>query len=607
MIRRHRMPFGATVAEDGVAFSLWAPAAQSVELRLRGRGDERSVPMTAAEQGWFSAFSPAARPGDLYSFVLDGETRIPDPASRKQPNDVHGESEIVDPAAYRWTDTAWRGRPWEETVLYELHVGTFTPEGTYAGVAAKLDHLVALGVTAIELMPLAEVPGTHNWGYDGVDLFAPESRYGTPEALKDLICAAHKRNLMVFLDVVYNHFGPEGNYLWACAPDFFTERHHTPWGVGIDFSARPVRDFVLHNALYWLEEFHLDGLRFDAVQAIRDDSKPHILIEIADTVAETFADRHVHLVLENDDNRAAWLARDAKGRPKAYVAQWNDDFHHALHVLVTGETDGHYMDFAEDPGGHFARALTEGFAYQGARSRYREGRARGEPSRDLPSAAFVSFLQNHDQVGNRPHGERIAALAPADAVRAATAIVLLSPQTPMLFMGEEWASRQPFHFFCDFAPELADRVREARRTEIAVFFQTDPAVRASITDPTAPEAFRDSVLQWIDTRLEPHAGWLGLYQRLLRIRCVELVPRLAGARGESHAVLGARRRAVTADWRLGDGSTLRLLANLDDRELRLDAPRGAGRLLYATDPEVFAKPSAALPPWFVAWWLDAGP
>jgi maltooligosyltrehalose trehalohydrolase len=600
------MPFGASVEEDGVAFSLWAPAARNVELRLRARGDERGLPMTASEQGWFSVFSPAARPGDLYSFVLDQSTRIPDPASRKQPNDVHGESEIVDPAAYRWTDTAWRGRPWEEAVLYELHVGTFTPEGTFAGVAAKLDHLVALGVTGIELMPLAEAPGTRNWGYDGVDLFAPESRYGTPEELKDLICAAHRRNLMVFLDVVYNHFGPEGNYLWSSAPDFFTERHHTPWGVGIDFSARPVRDFFLHNALYWLEEFHLDGLRFDAVQAIRDESKPHILIEIADAVAQTFVDRHVHLVLENDDNRAAWLARDTKGRPKAYVAQWNDDFHHALHVLVTGETDGHYMDYAEDPAGHFVRALAEGFAYQGERSRYRKGRARGEPSAELPPAAFLSFLQNHDQVGNRPHGERIAALASAEAVRAAVAIVLLSPQPPMLFMGEEWGSRQPFHFFCEFAPELADRVREARRTEIAVFFQTDPTARAGITDPTAPEAFRDSVLQWVDARLEPHAAWLGLYQRLLRIRGAALMPHLKGAGHESHAVLGARRRALTVQWRLGDGSRLRLLANLDDRAADLDVPVAVGRLLYATDPVILEKPAGTLPPWLVAWSLDAG-
>jgi maltooligosyltrehalose trehalohydrolase len=593
------MRFGASVRTNDVSFALWAPAATRVALSLTTRKGRQELPMTAEADGWFTAVSPVARPGDRYAFVLDGKTRVPDPASRRQPEDVHGDSEIVDPAAFRWSDADWPGRPWEETVIYELHVGTFTPQGTYTAVAEKLDHLTALGITAIELMPLAEAPGAHNWGYDGVCLFAPEARYGTPDDLKALIAAAHARGLMVFLDVVYNHFGPEGNYLWASAPDFFTERHHTPWGVGIDFSGRMVRDFFIHNALYWLEEYHFDGLRLDAVQAIRDESDPHILVEIAAAITRHFGDRPIHLILENDDNRAALLARDPNGRPRLYEAQWNDDAHNALHVALTGEVAGQCMDFADDPVGRLARALGEGFAYQGERSRYREGRARGEASRGLPPTAFVNFLQNHDQVGNRLRGERIIALAPPAAVRAGIAIVLLSPTIPLLFMGEEWGSRQPFHFFCDFAPELARRVREARRTEIAVMFQADPAARASIVDPTAPEAFRDSVLQWIDAKLEPHAAWLGLYQRLLRIRHAVLVPRLAGAQSGSHAVLGSRRRALTADWLLGDGSRLHLIANLDDAEAHLDVSV-AGDLLYATDPEA----RQVLPPWFVAWTLD---
>jgi malto-oligosyltrehalose trehalohydrolase len=416
------MPFGAALAENGEAeFRLWAPAAARVDLRTEARGERATMAMPRCENGWRSIRVPRAPAGTLYQFVVDGGLAVPDPASRFQPRDVHGPSELIDPAAFDWPDAGWRGRPWHETVLYELHVGAFTPEGSYAGAAKKLDHLAALGVTAIELMPVAEAPGMRNWGYDGVLPFAPEHRYGRPDELKRLVAAAHARNIQVFLDVVFNHFGPEGNYLGRYAPQFFLSDRPTPWGAAIDFEgpgSRTVRDFFIHNALYWIEEFHIDGLRLDAVHAIFDKSQPHILEEIAEAVrgAES-PERHVHLVLENDDNAAHYLAREPDGRPRHYAAQWSEDIHHALHHLVTGETAGHYGDFADAPVARLGRALAEGFAYQGERSRHRGGRRRGEPSAHLPPTAFVSFLQNHDMVGNRAFSERITATAPAAAVR----------------------------------------------------------------------------------------------------------------------------------------------------------------------------------------------
>ncbi|MBL8541728.1 MAG: malto-oligosyltrehalose trehalohydrolase, partial [Betaproteobacteria bacterium] len=474
MRRRHAMPFGCELLPSGGArFRLWAPGARAVALRLHAAGEQPQEAAAAAlGQGWFEAERGRARAGDRYQFVIDGDLAVPDPAARWNPEDVHGASAIVDPLAFDWQDTAWRGRPWHEVVLYEVHVGTFSPEGTFAGVEQRLDHLVALGVTAIEIMPVADFPGARDWGYDGALLFSPDAAYGTPDDLKRLVQAAHARRLMVFLDVVYNHFGPEGNYLYVYARQFFTERHHTPWGGAIDFegpASRTVRDFYVHNALYWIEEFHIDGLRLDAVHAIYDASRPDILVEIAAAVrAGPGADRHVHLVLENDDNAARYLCRGGE-RDGCYDAQWNDDIHHALHVLLTGESEGYYADYADDPLAHLGRCLAEGFAYQGERSPYREGQPRGEPSAGLPATAFVSFLQNHDQIGNRAFGERLAALAAPERLAAAVAVVLLAPSPPLLFMGEEWGSTQPFLFFCDFEPTLAPQVTAGRRREFERF------------------------------------------------------------------------------------------------------------------------------------------
>jgi maltooligosyltrehalose trehalohydrolase len=599
MRRVHDMPFGARVGPDGsVLFRLWAPAARGVEVVLEG--GRLTLPMGRLADGWFELESSEAGPGARYRYRIDGDLWVPDPASRFQPEDVHGDSQVVDPGAFDWQDGGWRGRPWEEAVIYELHVGSFTPEGTFAGVEGHLDHLAALGVTAVELMPVADFPGAHDWGYDGVLPFAPDSRYGTPEDLKRLVQAAHARGLMVFLDVVYNHFGPEGNYLHAYAPPFFNPAHHTPWGPAINFDGprcRTVRRFFVENALYWLTEYHLDGLRFDAVHAIVDESAPHILEDIAAAVrAGPGARRPIHLVLENDANQARYLARD-DGRSRHYTAQWNDDIHHALHVLLTGEGDGYYQDYSDDPRRHLARCLTEGFAYQGAASPYRGGRPRGEPSRHLPPAAFVTFLQNHDQAGNRAFGERIAALAPAVAVRAATAVLLLAPAPPLLFMGQEWGASQPFPFFCDFEPNLAPAVTEGRRREFAAFPAfADPQARARIPDPCDPATFRAAVLDWSAAETPEGRGWIVFHRRLLALR------------GRMLAVLGPRPYArwqplgtagLMVTWR-GAHGTATLLANLGEAPLDVVCSLH-GQVLFATPEDAAA--SRRLPPWSAVWRL----
>ena len=395
------------------------------------RARREGIPLPEIGDGWRELTLPEAKAGSRYAYRIDEGLLVPDPASRFQPEDVPGRSMVVDPKAHSWSDAAWRGRPFEEAVIYEVHVGTATPQGSYAALSRKLDELADEGLTAIELMPIADFPGRRNWGYDGVLPFAPDASYGAPHELKRLIDRAHGLNLMVFINVVYNHFGPSGNHLPKYAGTFFTNRHLTPWGDAINFdgeNSRHVREFFIHNALYWLEEFHVDGLRFDAVHAIKDESGTHVLAEIAARVRRQFPERQVHLVLENDANEARWLARDAQGRPRRFTAQWNDDFHHAWHILATGEKEGYYGDYADDPVKRLGRTLAEGFAYQGEASAHREGRARGEVSAHLPPSAFVAFLQNHDQIGNRAFGERLSHLVEPKRLALAQAVLLLSPR-----------------------------------------------------------------------------------------------------------------------------------------------------------------------------------
>lgn len=605
MKRQHEMPFGAECRQDGtVRFRLWAPKAASVAVHLSEL--ERDRPMCALPDGWFELVTEA-RAGTQYQFTIDAKHSVPDPASRFQTS-VHGASEIIDPLAYEWRDTEWNGRPWEEAVIYELHVGTFSREGTFAGAEAKLDYLSQLGITAIELMPLSSFPGERNWGYDGVLPYAPAPCYGRPEDLKHFVDAAHAKKLMVFLDVVYNHFGPDGNYLWLYAPQFFTDRHRTPWGQAMNFDgpdSRVVRDYFTHNSLYWLEEYHFDGLRFDAVHAIADDSRPHILAELAETIRTKFADKcYIHLVLENDDNAARYLRRDVQCNPCQYTAQWNDDIHHAIHVLLTGETDGYYSDYTDNPAHSLGRCLAEGYAYQGEPSAFRGGASRGEPSSDLPPECFVSFLQNHDQIGNRALGERIEGLSNPAAVRAAMAILLLAPCPPLLFMGEEFGAETPFLFFCDFASELADRVRDGRRAEFARFKQfRSPEAQARIPDPNDPATFLASKLDWVSLEHPRHREWLQLYRELLSCRREKIVPQIKNIVPglKQYDVLGPT--AVHVRWGLAKGGSLELITNLgQDSTVLRNKPDG--KLLYPTDAN-YNPAWEQLPPFSSVWFLKA--
>jgi maltooligosyltrehalose trehalohydrolase len=556
-----RLPFGANlVAPDRTSFRFWAPAQRSVSLAIAGRPP---LPMARNVDGWFEAETQCS-PGARYRYLLQDGTKVPDPASRGQVDDVHGDSVVVDPASYRWRQDGWRGRPWRDTVIYELHAGLL---GGFAGVGRALPRLAALGFTAIELMPIAEFPGARNWGYDGVLPFAPEVSYGTPDDLKALIDEAHAHGLMIFLDVVYNHFGPDGNYLHLYAPQMFRDDIATPWGPAIDFRRDEARRFFIENALYWLIEYRFDGLRFDAVHAICD---PNWLDELAAEVRRTVEQgRHVHLVLENDDNAANHLSSD-------FDAQWNDDGHHVLHVLLTGEHEGYYADYADVPAAQLARCLEEGFIYQGEASPYRNGKPRGTPSAQLPPTAFVLFLQNHDQVGNRAFGERLTALARPEALEAAIALQLLCPQIPLVFMGQEAASPSPFLFFTDHNPELARAVREGRRREFAGFGHfSDPERLAKIPDPNALETFERSKPKQHPVESEKRSE---LYRNLLALRFAEIVPRLNGARGLDAAAVGPA--AVLARWRMGDGAVLTVASNFAGEPVAI--PPQPQRLLFSS-------------------------
>ncbi|MFZ2648607.1 MAG: malto-oligosyltrehalose trehalohydrolase, partial [Burkholderiaceae bacterium] len=600
MKRLHRMPFGATPsAGAGAKFRLWAPDAKRVDLVRSAGPDPGSLAMQALPDGWFELEVARANAQTRYAFRIDAGRIVPDPASRCNPDDVHAASALVDPEAFDWPDAAWRGRPWHEAVIYELHVGCFTPEGSFKAAIEQLDALVALGVTAIELMPVADFSGRRGWGYDGVLLFAPQPSYGTPDALKRLVAAAHARGLMVLLDVVYNHFGPDGNYLHSYAQAFFNAEVPTPWGAAINFDAarsRTVRDFFIHNALYWIEEFHFDGLRVDAVHAMHDGSPVHFVDELAQAVhAGPGRERQVHVILENDSNGARHLLRGADGEALFSDAQWNDDVHHALHVMATGETDGYYLDFAAEPLRLFGRALAEGFAYQGEVSVYRGGMGHGTASAHLPPLAFVNATQTHDQVGNRAFGERIATLAAAAerdaALRALLACVLLAPSPPMLFMGEEYAAASPFQYFCDFHGELAQAVTQGRRAEFGRFARfADAQVRDRIPDPNAPSTFLRSKLDWGERGREPHSSWLALYTHLLRLRRENLVPRLDGARSGRFEL--AAPGLLRISWPLAAGHRWHLLAQLADHA---GSPQTAlampGEMVYASHAAAGAPPA----------------
>lgn len=581
--------FGPLLELGGTNFRLWAPAAQKVDLLT-----DRLVPMIRQPNGWYNCEVEDARAGTRYQFRINDELVIPDPASHFQPSDVSGPSQVIDHSTFQWRATNWRGRPWHETVLLESHVGTFTADGTYRAMIDKLDHLVDTGITALELMPLADFPGKRNWGYDGVLWYAPDSAYGTPDDLKTLIDEAHLRGLMVFLDVVYNHFGPDGNYLGAYAPQFFCDAH-TPWGSAIDYRVQEVRAFAVENALHWLTNYQFDGLRLDAVHAIIEQDGASVLTEISIAVDKLAQEsgRHIHLVLENDDNRASLLTPTTSNMPGRYRAQWNDDYHHAWHVLLTGECSGYYCDYAGVPQAHLAKMLRAGFAYSGEPSEHRDNKPRGEPTTDLSPLAFVNFLQNHDQIGNRAFGDRLETLASSHAIEAALAITLLAPMPPMLFMGEEWGAKTPFPFFCDFQGDLADAIRAGRRREFA---QSYAAFGDDVPDPLDEQTFRSATLDWRALDSAAAQQRLTLVRQLLAIRQDEIIRHLTGTTFGS-ASIEQGNALLRASWRLGNGSALSLIANISDKAVQASHETG-NRIIWGN------AVSGELPPWTVIWSTD---
>lgn len=588
------------LAEGGVRFRLYAPAAETVRLALDEHQPDPPplIDMQRNDEGWHEAVVSSAAPGTRYRFVLPDDSRVPDTGSRFQPFGVHGPSEIVDPRAFRWTDKEWRGRPWEETVLYELHIGTFTREGTFAAATEKLDHLKAVGVTGIELMCINAFAGQRSWGYDGVLFFAPDATYGRPVDLKAFIDAAHARGIIVIFDVVYNHFGPEGNYIPKYWPGIFSKQHKTAWGPGLNFDGpgnAEVRRFILSNALFWIKEFHADGLRLDASHAMIDDSKRHILNELAHLVHEAAAERQVHLILENEQTIGRLLTRRPDGSVIAYTAQWN----HAIdHILGMAMADGCHAD--RDQALHetneLGRALAEGFVPDANDINC------PSPERDLhvPPTAFVSFIQTHDLVGNRVFGERVSSLASTEAVRAIAAVYLLLPQIPMLFMGEEWAASTPFPFFSDFGGELADMVRQGRREQLKKTGQLPHEKNLDAApDAQAESTFLSAKLNWDELRDALHTAQRDWYARVLAARQTMLVPRLKGLyRSCGHyRILGPGQLAV--DWVLED-ATLLLAANL--------CSQPTSGFEFVTEQQVFwlegsQSDEKTLAPWSVRWAL----
>lgn len=563
--------WGSEYQQTGqVNFRLWASGQPKIALKL----DNVEHPMHTVGDGWFELQLADVKPGSAYQFVLADGTAVPDPASRAQQADVNGPSLVVDPHSYRWQNTGWQGRAWEESVFYELHVGTFTPQGTLQAAIGKLPQLAELGITVIELLPLSQFGGERGWGYDGVLLYAPHSAYGTPDDLKAFVDAAHGLGLSVVLDIVLNHFGPEGNYLPLLAPDFFDKTRKTPWGPGIAYHVDAVRRYIVDAPLWWLQEYQLDGLRFDAIDQIVDSSPKHVLIEIAERIRAEITTRPIHLTTEDCRNVTFLHPREEDGSTPLFSGEWNDDFHNAMHVLATGETHAYYQDFAQQPEKLLARVLTEGFAYQGEVSP-QSGEKRGVDSRSQPPVAFVDFIQNHDQTGNRARGDRLISLAGSARTQVLYAALLLSPHIPLLFMGEEYGETHPFMFFTDFHGELARAVREGRAREFAGH---EDHMDESVPDPNAESTFISSKLDWQKPESSAGAQWLALTRQLLAIRHQHLVPLLAHAPGNCGRVIATAPGFLAVSWQWPQG-TLSMALNTGERTHAL--PELPGSTLFA--------------------------
>jgi maltooligosyltrehalose trehalohydrolase len=586
-------PLGATCEPGGVRFRVWAPERRVVELRVESSGGGAIHPLRKGADGFFDGFVPGLGSGDRYRFRLDGEGPYPDPASRFQPEGVHGPSEVVDPKAFGWTDDGWRGVPPEDLVVYELHVGTFSLGGTFAGVAERLSHLSDLGVTAIELMPVADFPGGRNWGYDGVSLFAPARGYGHPDGLRRLVDEAHRHGIGVLLDVVYNHFGPDGAYWGLFSPHYFSKVHETPWGAALNLDgphSGPVRDFFVENATRWLREYHFDGLRLDATHALVDESPRHFLAELQSRVRAA-AGRAVLLIAEDHRNFAAMVQPEAEGG-WGLDAVWADDFHHEVRRCLAGDDEGYYRDFlgtVDD----VAITVRDGWFFKGQHSTHFGG-PRGTDPTGIEPRRFVFFLQNHDQIGNRALGERLHHQIDPAAFRAATTLLLLAPQTPLLFMGEEWAASSPFLFFTDHEPGLGRLVTEGRRREFASFAAfSDPRRRAAIPDPQALVTFETSRLDWTETALEPHAATLRLHRDLLRLRRREVL--LRDARARRPRVFTPDDATVAIDYGSRERALLVVVRLVGSGPVVLEAGAGRRHEAFSTEDAAYTSDPRPVP------------
>lgn len=611
---RRRFPLGAEViARGGVEFRVWAPRRGRVDVVLRpggGNGDARVIPLQPEGDGYFSAYDAAAAPGARYQYRLDGAERLfPDPASRFQPDGPHGDSQVIDPGAFGWSDGEWGGVAQERQVIYEMHVGTFTEAGTFAAAAGELKALKDLGITLIELMPVADFVGRFGWGYDGVDLYAPTRLYGEPDDFRRFIDSAHGHGLGVILDVVYNHFGPEGNYLREYAEDFFSSRHTSEWGESPNFDGpnnAPVREFFLANAAYWIDEFHLDGLRIDATQQIFDNSPEHILTAIADRVREAAGGRGVYLVAENEPQEARVLRARADGG-HGLTAIWNDDFHRSAIAALTGRNEAYFSDYRGAPQ-EFISLVKRGFLYQGQRYEWQH-RRRGTPTRGIAPERFITYLENHDQIANTGRGYRMHMQTSPGRHRALTALLLLAPQTPMLFQGQEFTASTRFFYFADHREELARRVGEGRRQFLAQFRSLGvPEMRDTLPDPADPETFVRSKLDL--TERHAHREAYALHRDLLRLRREDAVFRRSGGVEVDGAVIGPEAFVLRFfGTELGDDRLL--LVNLGlDLHLRpapepLLAPP-AGRLwhvLWSSEHPRYGGRGTPLPESDQNWWV----
>jgi maltooligosyltrehalose trehalohydrolase len=566
------------LGNDNVSFRIWVPQAAKISLRIGGHIHA----MKPQADGWLELTLPDISPGTAYRFVLPDGTAIPDPASRSQHGGIKGDSLVIDHSRFPWKNTEFQTLKWEKSIIYELHIGTFTDEGTFAAAQTRLPYLRALGITAIEVMPVAEFEGLRGWGYDGVLLYTPHHVYGSPDDMKSFVDAAHGHGIQVILDVVYNHFGAVGNYLPSFAPDFFDPDLHTPWGSAIDFEKKAVRDFFIDNALCWLRDYNLDGLRIDAVHEIHDEhSSPHFIEELSQRVHHQLADRPRHLIIEDSKNSIRFL--DPAETKVPCEAAWNDDFHHVVHVIASGEKTGYYADFADTPWFFLARSLAEGFVFQGEPAGNNEGKPLGDPSTHLRPQTFVDFLQNHDQIGNRAFGERLAQLSDPKLMRLLTAILILSPHIPLIFMGEEYGETNPFMFFCDYEGEMAEIVRNGRKKEVGNFCDMSNVKNLdNLPDPNAIKTFKTSKLNWENLAKPEGLRHLQHMRDLISKRLEYVVPALAEAEGNSGHTLHARGGAIAVDWQLGS-KRLQLRANMSEDEVAL--PRHQGTIIHHEMPD----------------------